>query len=91
MRDFNSYNGKKKETEKLSGNAMNVLNSFAKKYEGANENDLISAIMLEAEKGRKNGTLTDADIDNFASTIAPMLNATQREKLKSVVKKIKGK
>ena len=91
MRDFNSYEGKKKNNEKLSGNAMNVLNSFAKKYEGASETDLISAIMMEAEKGRKNGTLTDKDIDNFASTIAPMLNASQRQKLKSVVEKIKSK
>ena len=95
MRDFNSYEPKKSKTqnpsEKLNGNAMNVLNAFAKKYEGASETDLISAIMKEAEKGRKNGTLTDKDIDNFASTISPMLTPSQREKLKSVVKQIKNK
>ena len=44
--------------------------------------------MIEAEKGRKNGTLTDKDIDNFAATISPMLNQAQREKLKSIVKKL---
>ncbi|MBO5712991.1 MAG: hypothetical protein J6R88_02155 [Clostridia bacterium] len=91
MRDFNSYNGKKTQNESLNGSAKNLLNAFASKYEGASENDLISAIILEAEKGRKNGTLTDKDIDNFASTISPMLNDSQRAKLKSVVKKIKSK
>ena len=91
MRDFNSYDGKKKQTDNFNGNAMNLLNAFASKYEGASEKDIISAIMLEAEKGRKNGTLTDKDIDNFAATIAPMLNDTQRAKLKSIVKKLKQK
>ena len=90
MRDFNSYEGKKNKTENFNGNAMNLLNAFASRYEGASENDLISAIMLEAEKGRKNGTLTDKDIDAFAATISPMLNSAQREKLNSVVKKLKN-
>ena len=46
--------------------------------------------MLEAEKGRKNGTLSDADVDNFANMIAPMLNPSQKAKLKAVVNKIKN-
>ena len=74
----------------IDGNAMNMLNKFATSFEGKSENEVISAIMLEAEKGRKNGTLSDADVDNFASLISPMLNPSQREKLKQIVKQIKN-
>ncbi|MBO5851577.1 MAG: hypothetical protein J6R29_04525, partial [Clostridia bacterium] len=59
------------------------------KYEGASEEDIISAIMLEAEKGRKRGTLTDSDIDNFYKMLYPMLNSSQQKKLNSVINKIK--
>ena len=88
MRDFNSY----KPNNNSNGNQdyMSVISNLAKKYEGASESDLISAIMLEAEKGRRNGTLTDSDIDNFARVLSPMLNPNQQKKLQSVVKKIKS-
>ena len=87
MRDFNSYEKKETTNQGLNGDAMNNLRKLAGKYEGASENDLISAIMIEAEKGRRNGTLSDADVDNL---IAPMLNPSQRAKLKAVVSKIKN-
>ena len=45
--------------------------------------------MKEAEKGRKNGTLTDSDIDRFKSMLEPMLNGSQRAKLNKIVDKIK--
>jgi hypothetical protein len=86
MRDFKSY----KPENNSSQNYMNIISSLAKKYEGASESDLISAIMLEAEKGRKNGTLTNNDIDNFVKVLSPMLNASQQKKLYEVVKKIKS-
>lgn len=88
MRDFNSFKNNS-ENSTLNGDAMSILNKFIGKYEGASEGDVMSAIIKEAEKGRKNGTLSDADIDNFVSTISPMLNATQRAKLNAVVSKIK--
>ena len=90
MRDFNSYEKNQTTKQGLNGDAMNSLRNLAGKYEGASETDLISAIMLEAEKGRKNGTLSDSDVDNFANMIAPMLNPSQKAKLKAVVNKIKN-
>jgi hypothetical protein len=86
MRDFNSYN----QNENESVNQLNDLKAFAKKYEGASEDEIISQILLEAQKGRRNGTLSDADIDRFKNMLYPMLNARQREKLEKVVKKIKN-
>ncbi len=88
MRDFNNYNGKTtNQTKDQAG--MDVLKAFAKKYEGASEDQIINEIMLEAQKGKKNGTLSNADIDRFKNMLYPMLNNSQRAKLDKVVKKIK--
>jgi hypothetical protein len=87
MRDFNSY--KPNDTSSNSNNYMGLLKNLAEKYEGASETELISAIVKEAEKGRKNGTLTDSDIDNFVKTLYPLLNANQKRRLDSVISKIK--
>ena len=48
------------------------------------------AIYSEAKKSRKNGTLSDSEIDAFVSAIAPMLDGAQAKKLKSVAEKIKN-
>lgn len=86
MRDFNNY---QKNTDKSQADAMNAIKNFAGKYEGASESELLSEIMKEAEKGRRNGTLTDSDIDRFKSMLEPMLNSSQRAKLNKIVDKIK--
>lgn len=86
MRDFNNYQNN---TDKSQADAMNAIKNFAGKYEGASENELLSEIMKEAEKGRRNGTLTDGDIDRFKSMLEPMLNSSQRAKLNKIVDKIK--
>ncbi len=90
MRNFKDFNSSSKNNT-LNGDAMNILKNFASKYEGASEQDLVSAILKEAEKGKKNGTLKDSDIDNFASMLAPMLNPMQKRQLEKIVKTIKSK
>ena len=87
MRDFNSF--KPNNSNDTQNSNMDLLKNLAKKYEGASEEDIISSIMLEAEKGRKRGTLTDNDIDNFYKMLYPMLNPSQQKKLNSVISKIK--
>ncbi len=87
MRDFNSFNSNNNQNSQNAN--MDLLKGLAKKYEGASEDEIISAIMQEAEKGRKRGTLSDSDIDNFAKMLYPMLNSSQRKKLTEVVDKIK--
>ena len=90
MKDFNSYaneaqgnSGGRKDGYGVDVTAL--LKSLAGKYEGADENEMIAAILDEAEKGRKNGTLTDADLENFERTVSPMLNETQRRKLRKII------
>lgn len=93
MRNFNDYKGenKQKNGANTSDNqAMDMLKNFASKYEGASENDLISAIIKEAENGKKKGTLSNKDIDNFANMLSPMLNGNQKKQLDMIIKKIKN-
>ena len=92
MKDFNSYINNNGRTDKSkassSGGGMDaasVLKMLAGRYEGASEDEIISAIVAEAEKGKRNGTLTNADIDAFAIAVEPMLNPMQKRRLKKVV------
>ena len=86
MRDFNNF---KPSGNNQNAGAYDMLKNFASKYEGASKNDLISAIKKEAEKGRRNGTLSNKDIDNFASMLLPMLNPSQKAELKKIVEELK--
>ena len=89
MRDFQNYTSSQKKNGATQDN-VSLIKELAKKYEGASEGELIAAIMQEAEKGKRNGTLTNSDIDNFQNVLMPMLNANQKAILKNVVNKIKN-
>lgn len=96
MNDFNSFinsnDGRGDENQSASEmDISSVLSSLAGKYEGASEDEIIAAIISEAEKGRRNGTLTDADIDAFAQSVAPFLNEKQKKHLLRIVKYLKKK
>ena len=96
MKDFNSYvnqnasrgneaSGRGEGNSSTTADAASLLKMLAGKYEGASEDEIISAIVKEAERGKRNGTLTNAEIDAFARTVEPMLNAQQRKRLQKVV------
>lgn len=95
MQDFNSYakdGAKDAKSGPQSGsdkNLADLIGSLANKYNGASEADLMRAILKEAEKGKRNGTLSNADIDRFASMLAPMLDAKKRSYLNKVVEELK--
>ncbi len=96
MKDFNDF---KNESVNAGSNAApdgfsDIPKQFAAlsaAYEGKSADDIMKAILKEAEKGRKNGTLSDKDIDNFSDMISPMLTAEQRKTLEKVVKRLKNK
>ena len=58
-------------------------------FEGKGEADILRAIYKEAERGRKAGTLTDSDLDNFYAALYPMLDSAKRKKLEQVINKLK--
>lgn len=90
MKDFSEFTPQEKKETNGSGDINSQFMKFASAYEGKSADEVMSAILAEAEKGKKNGTLTDADVDKFASTVSPFLTDRQRKMLNVIVKKIKG-
>ena len=90
MEDFKSFsNGKKEQPKDMDKNLTDLIGSLVGKYNGKDEKEILSAIIKEAEKGKKNGTLKNEDIDNFSKMLSPFLDANQKETLEKVVKRLK--
>ena len=96
MKDFNSYvsndNNQSGKTgaKKTNVDPFDLFKTLSLKYEGKSADDMMAQIILEAEKGRRNGTLTDQDIDDFASKVSPILSDKQRKMLSQVVARLKS-
>jgi len=82
MKDFSNFND-------FSGNVEESVKQVEKEYSGKSEKDILSAIVARAEQGKRDGTLSDGDIDNFYNAVAPSLTAQQRKKLKKIVEELK--
>ncbi|HIZ03362.1 MAG TPA: hypothetical protein H9727_03665 [Candidatus Borkfalkia avistercoris] len=88
MKDFNSYKPEDSAQgggEDISDLAQRLTAAFAGKGEG----DVLRAIYAEAEKSRRAGTLSDADLDNFYNALSPMLDGAKRKKLAFVIGRLK--
>ena len=93
MKDFNTFTSENKSQANADFDFSNPLQAFAKlasNYEGKSADEIMLAIIKQAEVNRKNGKLTDSEIDSFSSTVAPFLNPTQRKTLESVIERIKS-
>lgn len=89
MQDFNEYAKNQTENTPNGNNLFSLVSSIASKFDGKNQTELLKAIYDEAKKGKQNGTLTNAEIDNFASVIAPALDDKQKKLLSKVVAELK--
>lgn len=92
MQDFNDYVKNNKGDNNPNGaydDIMKKVGALAGKFDGKSQNDLMRAIYEEAKKGKKRGTLKNSDIDNFASMLAPMLDANQKKMLNKVITELK--
>ncbi len=84
MDDFADYPGKQptdwtKEAQKIASG-----------YNGRNEGDLTREIFARAAEGKRNGTLTNEQIDLFYSQFAPMLDGVKRKRLKKLIEQLKS-
>ena len=91
MQDFNEYaNNPENFNERgTNGDLFRTVSDLAKKFDGKNGNDLPRAVYAEAERGKKNGTLSNADLDKFAATLSPLLDEKKMALLKKVVADLK--
>lgn len=83
------YNGNGQNGGFNQGNLFEKISELSKKFDGKNQNDLLQAIYNETLKGKKNGTLTNADIDRFSSMLSPFLDDKKRKILDKIVRELK--
>ncbi len=97
MNDFKSYkpdNNQNTNNITDSGNNINSTVELAKAVtramNGKSEGQLLHTIISEAERGKREGTLTNADLDNFFNALSPMVDGIKRKKLKEVITRLKN-
>lgn len=84
-------NNASNQSVKLDKNKEKLIRNFLSGYEGKSQEDLISEITKTAEKNRRDGNLTDKDLDDFKVMLTPYLNAEQRKILNDVISGLKTK
>lgn len=82
MDDFASYPGKTDWTKEAQ--------KAAARYNGRNENELVRDIFTRAAEEKRNGTLTNEQIDLFYSQFAPLLDGAKRKRLKKLIDQLKS-
>ena len=101
MKDFKSYSENQPENNppQSSGgngstasynNTVELAKVLTKAMAGKNEGQILHTIIAEAERGKREGTLTNADLDNFYNALAPFVDGFKRRKLKEVIIRLKG-
>ncbi|MGN0824183.1 MAG: hypothetical protein ACI4MB_03840 [Candidatus Coproplasma sp.] len=69
--------------------AANLAAQIAKAFYGKSQKDVWQTILAQAEQGKRDGTLTNEDLDNFYRTVYPLVDGVKRQKLKSIITKLK--
>lgn len=98
MNDFKSYNPNSEDnSKKTTQNDVRDVNStvelakvLSKAMNGKTEGQLLQTIIAEAERGKREGSLTNADLDNFYNALSPMLDGFKKRKLREVIIRLKN-
>lgn len=69
--------------------AERIAEMVANAYRGKGERAVFADILATAEKGKREGTLTNEEIDAFYSQFSPVLTPLQRKKLLQIIEKLK--
>jgi len=87
MDDFASYSHAGEKAEPTDWERE--LNTIASRYSGKSEGEIIREIFSRAAQGKKDGTLTNEQIDAFYARFASMLDVTKQKKLQKLVDRLK--
>ena len=99
MKDFKSYSNENPEPPKPESNTQSnsqvnntveLAKILTKAMSGKSESQILKTIISEAERGKREGTLTNADLDNFYNALSPMLDGFKKKKLKEVIMRLKS-
>ena len=89
MKSFKEYAKQSKTQEETTMDAETLTQKIASAYNGKSNADMLRNILTEAEKSKRQGTLSNEEIESFYQAFAPMLDSTQRKKLRAIVDKLK--
>ncbi len=90
MKSFKDYSKPTNQEERMqTASAESLAMQIASAYHGKSNNEMLRNILLQAEKSKRAGTLSNEEIDNFYQTFSPMLDSSQRKKLKGIIEKLK--
>ena len=95
MKDFKSFSdgrdgkGNSPDGGFENDKGVNMIKKVAAGMQGKSSSDIMKAVIEEAERGKRAGTLTNADLDNFYNLMAPTLDGFKRQKLKSIIARLK--
>lgn len=90
MNDFKSYTPDEGDTPEQVEQTVNLASTLAKACNGRSESQLLQVIIEQAEQGKRDGTLTNTDLDNFYRAVAPLIDGFKRKKLQQVITKLKS-
>ena len=83
MKNFKDY------VKNKESNTGSDIQKTVESYSGKSESELLQEIMGLADKGKKDGSLTEESIKNFEETMSPLLNEEQKAKLKTILDSIR--
>lgn len=93
MKSFKNYGGAGQtggEDFPKAGTAADLTKKIAQAYDGKSDLEMWQSILAEAEKGKRAGTLSNDEIDEFYRQFAPLLNDFQRKQLAKIVNRLKS-
>lgn len=95
MKSFKEYsksenNNAREAEQKTADNAADLTKKIAAAYNGKSNAAMLQNILREAEKSKRAGTLSNAEIESFYQNFAPMLDNAQKKRLRAVVERLKN-
>ena len=88
MRSFKEYANTDEKKEETA-TAEDLAKQIARAYNGKSNADMLKNILIEAEKSKRAGTLSNEEIEAFYQSFAPMLDGIQRKRLRGIVDRLK--
>ena len=71
-------------------NKNEKLEEMIENYSKLSENDLMKEFMRLTLEKKKNGNLSDKELENIKNTILPFLNNEQKDNLEKLIKMVKN-
>ncbi|MBE7068205.1 MAG: hypothetical protein E7381_02780 [Clostridiales bacterium] len=90
MKSFKDYQTPTEEEKATPFTAEELTKKIASAYNGKSNMEMMKSILSEAEKSKRAGTLSNAELENFYQTFSPMIDGAQRKKLRSIIDKLKS-